>query len=238
MTTAHDDQVVEVLREPTYGFDDKGPAYTPSHAGSWTRTVYVDPAPCYGHDEALVRTLFARLRELAPLPIPLKVCLLGHEPTERTNGWYSDEGKWEKDAEGVHRKAPVGLICLAGKRIPPHPAMTRYLMGHEYGHGVFYHLARTRGFDSDSEPLRKLYQALRPETSSRYGCGQWHQNTGEVFANDFRILHMRLETEFWPHDGVPRPEKVQAVIDFWRRVPEELGWVAASALASPSEGAS
>ena len=62
---------------------------------------------------------------------------------------------------------PIGLICLAGKRIPPHPAMTRYLMGHEYGHGVFYHLARLRGFEQDSEGLRKLYQALRPETSSR-----------------------------------------------------------------------
>ena len=206
---AHDDQVVELFGEPSYGFDDEGPYYSVRHAGTWGHTTYVDPAPCYPHDVALVQRQFNRMRELAPLPIPMKVAILSREPLERTNGWYNDEHGYDENDKG----SPVGVIYLAGKRIPPHPAMTRYLVSHEYGHAVAYHLARFRGETMDQ--FKTMYLDYRSNATRDYGCGHWHSNVGELIANDFRILVAGVEAEFWPHAGFARPEDLPALGQFW-----------------------
>lgn len=216
---------VETLRDLHWGFDDKGPYYFLTHHKSTPRHEYVDPAPCYSHDEALVRSLAAHVSGVAPLPLPIKIFLLSHEPLGRMNGWYSDDSRWEEVDRGgkmVWVTHPVGTITLAGKRIPLHPAMTRYLVPHEYGHAVFYHLARAYGV-KDEELKTHYIETVRPETKKTYGPGKWHEAVGEIFANDFRILVARLEHEFWPHT-VTRPERCLEAIYFWRQVARDLDW--------------
>lgn len=38
---------------------------------------------------------------------------------------------------------------------------------------------------------------------------------GEVLADDFRILAARVETEFWPHPGVPHPRSQRGLQRWW-----------------------
>jgi len=221
---AHADQIVRVLDAPEHGFDDQGFHYTISHAGSWPRQTTVDAAPAYPHDEQLARAELAHLQRVAPLPFPLAIYLLSHEARSRTNAHYDDgysrEGE-QIEIAGVKRYPPIGCIVLSAKRIPIHPAMTRYLVSHEYGHGVMYHLARLRGID-DSKLLTAYVDECRPDTKRTYGCGRWHSNVGELFANDFRILVAEREREFWPHPGFARPDENLAVVGFWTQALKEL----------------
>ncbi len=226
--------IVETKRELYYGFDADGPSYQLSHGGSYNRTFKVDPAPCYTHDEALVRSEFERLQEIAPLPMPLAVFILSHEKVGRTNGEYCDDHAYggvvtsvdyvARDGRQSSRYPPVGYIVLSGKRIPPHPAMTRYLVAHEYGHAVQYHLDRLRDVKDGKPEVLTDYAAVRPTATRAYGCGKWHQALGELFANDFRILVANCELEFWPHAGFENPLTSPVVCKWWALACEELGW--------------
>jgi hypothetical protein len=221
---AHNRQEVKLLTDPSWGFDDDGPGYYLSFDGTYARKEKVDPAPCYAHDVEAVRAELAHLQCVAPVPVPLGIFVLSHEMRGRTNAWCSEDRVYPNG--GGHADSyPVGIIAMSGKRIPVHPAMTRYLVAHEYGHFVEQFLARARGL-KDGLRLRQYYREhCRPEGSEAYGCGKWHQATGEIFANDFRILIAKREAEFWPHPGVPRPEENLAVIGFWAKVREEF-WTA------------
>jgi hypothetical protein len=217
----HGKQEVILLTEPSWSFDDHGPAYPLSFDGSYARTERVDPAPCYAHDVDAVRAELAHLQRVAPIPVPLGIFVLSHEMRGRTNAWCSDDRVYPSGA-GTVNSYPISIIVMSGKRIPIHPAMTRYLVAHEYGHFVESFLARERGL-KDGFRLRERYRALcRPQGSEVYGCGKWHQATGEIFANDFRILIANREAEFWPHPGVARPEDELSVIGFWTKVRDEL----------------
>lgn len=217
---AHDDQVVITLTDPEWGFDDRPPAYFVSHAGCYKREVRVDPAPAYAHDPELVRRELEHLRTVAPLPIPLAIVLLGHEVTSRTNGQFLAECAWSRKADNEPAPA-VGIIILGAKRIPIHPAMTRYLVAHEYGHAVEDELKRRRGL-KDGAIKAEYVEKVRPTASTSYGCGRWHANVGELFANDFRILVAEREVEFWPHAGFDRPEQNLAAVGYWAQVAREL----------------
>lgn len=215
-------QVVETVRELRWNFDSSQPyqyVEFPQVPNAYGKQENVDPTPCYTHEHSLVQAVFDRVRYSAPLPYHLKVFILSYEPLGRTNGWFNDYSAWQGEGKS---SIPYGTICLAGKRIPLHPAMTRYLVAHEYGHAVEYYLNR-KWFDGEFHKLRELYrEQIRPDSSDRYGPGYWHANVGELFANDFRILVARQELEFWPHEGFERPEKVTKVITFWREVQDYL----------------
>jgi hypothetical protein len=230
MTTAfHLNQMIVARPPMAFGFDAAGPHVAIHHGGSYARQVKVDPTPAYAHDGRLARHELDGLQQVAPLPLPIAIWLLDQETDGRTNGTYYDDFAYGTEpVDGSY--PPVGIIVLAGKRIPIHPAMTRYLVSHEYGHGVMYHLARVRGLKSH-ELLVDYRDRCRPTTSHDYGCGKWHANVGELFANDFRILVARREEEFWPHDGFARPETVPAIVAYWQDACRELGWLDARSLA-------
>lgn len=220
MNAPHPNQTVELLGEPSWGFDDKGPSYfirVEDNGKQTGQTEYVDPAPCYHHNLELVTELFELCRQRLPLPIPMKVAIMRRESVGRTNGWYTNTTIWYEDENKVYQTLPVGIIALMGKRIPIHPAMTRYLVAHEYGHGVQYAIERKLGMKSDEmEPFYR--EQFRPDVLSTYGPGNWHSNVGELIANDFRILVMRQELEFWPHEGFQRPEDNPRLVRFWAQV--------------------
>lgn len=218
MNAPHPDQIVVSLSEPSWGFDNKGPAYHVSHAGIHPLRVEVDPAPAYTHDQALVEQELAALQRIAPISAPLAIVLLSHEFIGRTNGQCTNTSAWIRE---TNEQKPVSLIVLCGKRIPIHPAMTRYLVAHEYGHAVEEELRRRRGV-KDFQIRTDYQQRVRPDTSGAYGCGRWHASIGELFANDFRILVAEREIEFWPHPGFERPEANLAAVGFWTQAIAEL----------------
>lgn len=211
------EQIVKRLDTPTHGFDNRGLRYHTSHAGSYQREVLVDPAPCYPHSVELVEKELWHLQKVAPLPLPMAIFLLCHEELGRTNAWCENACYWDKD-NNAHA---VAIITVNGKRIPPHPAMTRYLIAHEYGHAVNNYLVKHMGV-TDSAFDTTYIESFRPKASTAYGCGKWHSNVGELIANDFRILVAKRELEFWPHEGFDRPENVRGLTKFWEEAQNTL----------------
>lgn len=182
--------------------------------GFYSTQVHVDPFPAYPHDVQLVMRELRKVARAFPIGVPVSVNVLEREGPERTNGHC----EIVHDYQAKKKPAPWSArIVLWGKRIPPHPAMTRYLVAHEYGHAVAQFLARKLRH-KDAERLYREYRSFRPvrRRPRYYGGGTWHASSSELFANDFRILVAGVEPEFWPHPGFARPERVAAVRRFWK----------------------
>lgn len=208
-------RVIEV-RELDWSFDDAPPAWrTTSQIKNYGTAEKVDPTPCYTHDLELVRAEAGHVHGVFPIGVPVTIHVAPWESLGRTNGWASQEWNYYAGPKRDQKVWEVA-IALSGKRIPPHPAMTRYLVAHEYGHAVDDWLCHVRGLqpnglDDEYRKLRNLSKA-----AYRYGPGRWHSNVGELIANDFRILVAKREREFWPHPGLERPERLPAIRKFWR----------------------
>lgn len=199
---------IHLLDELSWPFHGQPHLY---HNETHYREYGIDPFPCYHHDLDLIRECLTRIESRVALEIPPhSVYVLGYDTETRTNGWASSG-----HSQG---SLAAGSITLAGKRIPLHPAMTRYLVAHEYGHHADYDICYrlyekvTNAFDEEYAKLRKL-----PTGWERYGGGHWHTNVGELIANDFRILIAEAEIEFWPHPGMPRPEEVKGLKKWWKK---------------------
>lgn len=221
-------QSVIVPEDLHWSFDGGQPSYCLSFEGTYARSHNVDPTPGYRHDFNLVEEELKHLQHVAPLPMSLAIFILGHEVVGRTNAFHCDEAAYSRDDD---TRTPVSIIVMSGKRIPIHPAMTRYLVAHEYGHAVEAHLARQRkdGVGKYRAILEDYVREVRPDGLRSYGPGKWHSNVGELFANDFRILIAKREVEFWPHPGFSRPEENFAAIGWWQKVREDLFTPAAAA---------
>jgi hypothetical protein len=203
-------QALDVMAESYWSFGVDGPQWRHRRDGSMTS---FDPFPGYRHDFDEVKRAVAHVDPLCPPLWEVDLMVADREETARSNGHsnvhqhghYDDGDNWVRDA-------PVGLIVLSGKRIPPHPAMTRYLVAHEYGHHVDYMVNAVRhGIEHlhDDEALMREYVEVRglpPATLHHGEGGTWHDSVREIFACDFRLIVCHVEPAFWPHPGVPYPE--------------------------------
>jgi hypothetical protein len=185
----------------------RGEPYFNANGGDYPRQEQCDPFPCYAHPVDRVRQVTELLNEVMPLSGSVDVYLPAFEDPGRTNGWASQQSYY-KD------KTQFGaLITLSGKRIPLHPAMTRYLMSHEYGHVVQYWVEHTFGLKNLIAAYAKDIRGYEHKTTY-YGGKTWHEAPGEIFANDFRCLVARQELEFWPHE-VMMPIWTPKACGFW-----------------------
>lgn len=215
------------------GQQDSTPRYEIG-CGDYPRSHKVDPYPCYAHDLEQVKKLVAECEEVFPL-IGTKAAfyLLSHEDVERVNGTtfsdnlYKGKTRTAKCKCGCDRSTefyPLAtFVVLSGKRTPIHPAMTRYLVCHEYGHMVWNHVCRMLDYsDSGESALYKIYMETRGVTNyvQKYKGSKWHLNPGEIVANDFRLLFTNQEREFWPHPTIPFPEDTP-IVEWWREVHEK-----------------
>lgn len=204
------------LRWQFHGAPAFGIAFEPGRS-PWVSEL--DPFECYPHDRALVEELAADLDHVAPLPQDVSIFLPAHEGTERTNGWTWYTTANVEDDDGSSRTViDRHVIMLSGKRIPIHPAVTQYVVAHEYGHAVAHAIAYHRGEWSTAD-LEREYAELRrlpDEWVGQAAGGRWHTTVGEVMACDFRTLIAGHETDFWPHPGVPQgPPGTSPVVSWW-----------------------
>jgi hypothetical protein len=178
----------------------------------WPHTTRIDPFPCYSHDVGIVRRCVKSLNTFWHLPFDLTYYLMPFDTNHGTNGWFQIDTDHLEDKTKKH----FGSVTLAGKRIPIHPAMTRYLCFHEFGHAVEEAIALSRGLSVGCDAIQPEYAEVRGLTPQKeYGGDNWHKNVCEVLACDFRILIAAAEPEFWPHPGIPRPEEVPAIKVWW-----------------------
>jgi hypothetical protein len=195
-------------------FSNDGRPYLSLLVGESSHTVYVDPFVSYAHDAALTEKEIEYVESRIKLPFPPDYFVLPFDSTSHTNGWADGNSTYigGQDEKGEYKTEPRPFIVLAGKRIPLHPAMTRYLVAHEYGHIVHANLAHSMGIKYDE--FKEVYAGMRGiECIKEYGGGKCHLNIGEIIANDVRIGLLEKETEFWPH-VVERPG--EKVVSWWR----------------------
>ncbi len=165
--------------------------------GREPRAVLLHPAPAYPHDAVLVEQLLRHLEQVFPLPCPPIVYLPRHDAEGNVGAVTFD---------GTPREPGQPLIILFGKPTPIHPAVTRYLLAHEYGHAVADFVAEDlRGTFPRREVIAE-YARIRglPEGFRPYGPATWHLDPEEILANDFRVLVADVEASFWPHEA-PHP---------------------------------
>lgn len=203
--------------QPHFRVKDKG----------YTRQENVDPFPCYAHSPDLVRRTTNVLDQVMPLDGRTDVYLPAWEATGRTNGHASPMSNWDKEDTEFG-----AMIVLSGKRIPLHPAMTRYLVSHEYGHVVQFWVEQTHKLKNLCSAYVKDIRCYKQHPDS-YGGKTWHASPGEIFANDFRIAACEIETEFWPHEGFVHPSDMPVVNQFWRLA--VMDWDKALAMLSSIE---
>lgn len=213
-------KLIELTRDDIqWAFDGRTGPHVRLGQRTWGMTHQVDPTPAYPHDAGLVQDLLDEIDQKFPLDVSVYVYILPVETPERTNAWTQHDSEYDPAGNGTWKPS----IVLQGKRIPPHPAVTKYLIAHEYGHVVEEYLNIRRGNKLGDDTLIREYQQLRGiEPPSYYGAGTWHCSPGEVFANDFRILVMEREVEYWPHPGISRPEDCLAIVGWWTQILKEL----------------
>lgn len=221
-------KAIDAVRDSTWDFASSKPTW--HHPGdTYAVSASFDPFPAYPHDMDVVRDTAAKVQEVCPPSWNVELFVSDREEFSRTNAFSSvRHRKRDDDKDDI-----TGYIVMGGKRIPPHPAMTRYLVGHEYGHNVSYMLSMARGEKyAHDTPWMKDYAIMRgldPDVVYHHGNGgTWHNSIGEIFACDFRIAVCGIEPEFWPHPGIPGPLEAthaKRVAKWWRRALKDLGAV-------------
>lgn len=181
---------IQLLDEIQWTYDSNPRVIAGKGFGS---TVEVDPFPGYTHDKLSVRQTLDKVQSYFP-DIDVKVYICKYEPVSRVLGFAQQNIYWDKDDQ----QARDNVIFLSGKRTPIHPALTRYIVAHEFGHQVEYRVEEQLGIER--EELMEWYGKKRGiEPIEYYGGPTWEHDPAEVFANDFRVYVAKVELEFWPH---------------------------------------
>jgi len=222
--TSIDDRVKLVAdQEMKWDWDSSNPLYLTNTPNSKYGGIHLkfDPFPCYHHDINLVKSELERIQNVFPIKFDIFCFIFQYECISRTNGQaYLNTIDYKTETQ---KETWDGVIDLYGKRIPLHPAMTRYLINHEASHLIDSWICHQEGLDSNG--LDKDYAKLRNiEIDTKYGGRKWHSNIGEIIANDIRIVLFNAESEFWPHD-CEHPLKNQKVIDFWNEMKQKHSYL-------------
>lgn len=206
-------------------FDDKPKYMYKRHDHEWWYQQYFDPFPCYSHNRELVIELAQMAESLFPIKFKPYYFLLPNDTSGRTNGWADRNNNWDDNEKNGEQSGFRPNITLAGKVIPLHPAMTKYLLAHEYSHCVDYWIQYKMGIKDDHvSQFDKDYANLRDiECCDEYGGLRWHKNIGEIIANDIRICIFNAEIDFWPHD-CQHPLKNPKIANFWKEMKEKYSY--------------
>lgn len=211
---------IDVMKDSVWSFEDGRPQWRhPKH--SYALSATFDPFPGYPHDIELIRKTAKLVEQVCPPLWDVEMYVADREERGYTNAFSSVKVSYGEDDGPT-----LGFVMFSGKRIPPHPGMTRHLVGHEYGHNVAYMLSRVRGEKNvHDQAWMKDYAKMRglPKSSNHHGNGgTWHDSVREVFATDFRLVVCGLEKEYWPHLGVPYPRQTVDLAVWWEVALQEL----------------
>lgn len=212
---------LDALTEARWDFR-RGPEWV--HPHGFPMGACWDPFPAYRHEYAEAAVTALDVMEACPPLYDITVYLADREDEGRTNGWSHLSRNHHVREAAAGPAGFLGVVMLAGKRIPPHPAMTRHLVAHEYGHHIEWMLNLARGADPFDGQVTAEYVKARglPESALHHGDGgTWHDSAHEVMACDFRIFN-GIEAEFWPHPGVSRPEFAGGLARWWADALDEI----------------
>lgn len=178
-----------------------------------------DPFPGYRHDWAMAERTLKAVAESWPPAWDITVHLADREELARTNGFAHVHQGGHYEGETWVEDPPRGIVVLGGKRVPPHPAVTAYLVAHEFGHHAEWMINQASGARNlASRRTCREYLKVRglPDSADHHGDGgTWHDSVHEIMACDFRVLVAKVETSYWPHPGVPEPGQVEGLEDWW-----------------------
>lgn len=214
---------LQVMAEAEWNFRDNVPAW---QWRDYRKLATFDPFPAYPHNIDDVIEAAGYVQDCFVPKWNVELHVADREEVGRSNGFsYCHEGGRYVGDEWV-KNAPTGLILLSGKRVPPHPAVTRYLVAHEYGHNVQWMIAKHKGCTSVNDTgWMDEYAEVRglgPEHRHHGSGGRWHDGIDEIFACDFRVLVCEVEPDYWPHPGIPYPTTVRGLADWWQAIASEM----------------
>lgn len=199
-------------------------------ACDYGRTAQVDPFPCNTHNVDIMTEEVEKVTKAFPIGTLLQWIVLPHETTNRTNAFANHDSIYADTPEREEMKKVnklEGSIIFSGKRANIHPAMTRFLVAHEYGHQVDYWITEVMKEEDRDADFRKFYAESRGliYDNSRYGGGNYHNSITELIADEFRIVVAGRDTDFWQHDKYPNPVDQQDRIDFWNGLKEKYSFI-------------
>lgn len=212
-------------------FGGNGPHYLQNLVVSkYGRQIEVDPFPCTMVDEALVRSKIAEVEQKFPIGALVQWVIIPHEIKERCNAWaqrdwiYADQDN--EDEMLIQKKHRIeAFVIMSGKRSNIHPAMTAFLVAHEYGHCVDYwvtSIMKEERQTKDEDVFRKEYAAMRGvvwNDRNVYGGGNYKDDIMEIIADDFRIVVAGQDADWYQH-SVTHPLRDPAVVEYWHKLIE------------------
>lgn len=203
-----------------WNFESGKPYFnTISYSPYKSRRINVDPFPCSQHNIELLTSHIEKIETAFPVGSCVRYYVFPFEIEGRTNAWASSMEVWDEEGK---KKTPIESdIVFSGKRTIIHPAMTKYLVAHEYGHVVdkwIQHcMKKEKETNNDQEDIfHKEYADMRGiPMSVGYGGGRWIDAIVEIIADDFRIIVGKTDIDFYPH-SCTHPLESPEVKKFWK----------------------